>query len=109
MLSRIHHASFERRYDVETTSCAYRVDTHNKIVTAESFLILLHSLQTHHMYSTVKRRGNEHFYVVSAWNTRGLFAGLHQMRTQNLLKCQNGAFEKIINSVYLQLRCLIGF
>ena len=30
-------------------------------------------LQTHHAYSTLKRRGNGRFHVVSTWNTRGLF------------------------------------
>ena len=34
-----------------------------------------YSLQTHHMYSTLKRRGNGRFYVVSTWNTCGVFAG----------------------------------
>ena len=27
------------------------------------------------MYSTLKRRGNERFQVVSTWNTRGVFVG----------------------------------
>ena len=29
------------------------------------------SLQTHHVYSTLKRHGNGRFRVVSTWNTRG--------------------------------------
>ena len=34
------------------------------------------TLQTHHVYSTLKRRGNNRFYVVSTWNTRGVFVGV---------------------------------
>ena len=33
------------------------------------------SLQTHHVYSTLKRRGNDRFHVISTWNTRGVFVG----------------------------------
>ena len=33
------------------------------------------SLQTHHMDSTLKRRGNDRFHVVSTWNLRGVFVG----------------------------------
>ena len=33
------------------------------------------SLQTHHMDSTLKRRGNDRFHVVSTWNPRGVFVG----------------------------------
>ena len=32
--------------------------------------------QTLQVYSTLKRRGNGRFHVVSAWNTRGVFVGL---------------------------------
>ena len=32
-------------------------------------------LQTHHFYSTLKRRGNSCFHVVSTWNTSGMFVG----------------------------------
>ena len=28
-----------------------------------------------YMYSTLKRRGNERFHVVSTWNTCGVFVG----------------------------------
>ena len=41
--------------------------------------ILDDSLQTHHVYSKLKRRGNGGnglFHVVSMWNTRGVFVGL---------------------------------
>ena len=33
------------------------------------------SPQTHHVYSTLKQRGNDGFHVVSTWNTRGVFVG----------------------------------
>ena len=33
------------------------------------------TLQTRHVYSTLKRRGNGCFRVVSRRNTRGVFAG----------------------------------
>ena len=33
------------------------------------------SLQTYHVYSTLKQRGNGRFYVVSTCNTRGMFVG----------------------------------
>ena len=32
-------------------------------------------MQTLHVYSTLKRRGNERFHVVSTWNKRGVFVG----------------------------------
>ena len=32
-------------------------------------------LQTHHVYSTLKRRGNGRFHVLSTWNTRSMFVG----------------------------------
>ena len=35
------------------------------------------SLQTHHVYSTLKRRGNHRFYIVSTLNTRGVFLLAH--------------------------------
>ena len=36
-----------------------------------------YSLQTHHVYSTLKRHGNDRFQVVLTWNTRGVFVGLY--------------------------------
>ena len=33
-------------------------------------------LQTHHVYSTLNRRGSSRFHVVSTWNTRDAFVGL---------------------------------
>ena len=38
------------------------------------------ALQTHHAYSTLKRRGNGRFHVVSTWNIRCVFVGTqHEM------------------------------
>ena len=34
------------------------------------------SLQTLHVYSTLKRRGKGLFHVISTWNTRGVFVGM---------------------------------
>ena len=31
------------------------------------------SLQTHHVYSTLKRHGNGGFHAISTWNTHGVF------------------------------------
>ena len=33
------------------------------------------NLQTHHVDSTLKQRGNDRFHVVSTWNPRGVFVG----------------------------------
>ena len=33
------------------------------------------TLQTHHVCSTLKRRRNDRFHVVSTWNTRGMIVG----------------------------------
>ena len=33
------------------------------------------SLQTHHVFFTLKRRGNGRFHVVSTWNTQCVFVG----------------------------------
>ena len=40
------------------------------------YMLQEHSLETHHVYSTLKRRGNNRFHVVSTWKTRGVFVGL---------------------------------
>ena len=36
------------------------------------------TLQIHHVYFTLKQRGNGCFQVVSIWNTRGVFLGNEQ-------------------------------
>ena len=33
------------------------------------------NLQTHHVYSTLKRRRNGRFHLISTWNTRVVFVG----------------------------------
>ena len=33
------------------------------------------TLQTHHVDSTLTRRGNDRFHVVSTWNPLGVFVG----------------------------------
>ena len=48
--------------------------TNNRQSSAFKCLLVI-TLQTHHVNSTQKRRGNGHFYVVSTWNPRGVFAG----------------------------------
>ena len=35
----------------------------------------LETLQTHHVDSTLKRRGNGRFHVISTWNPREVFVG----------------------------------
>ena len=37
--------------------------------------MLMTTLQTHHVASTLKRRGNDRFHVVSTWIPRGVFVG----------------------------------
>ena len=36
---------------------------------------ILPTLQTHHVYSTLRRRRSDCFHVISTWNTRGVFVG----------------------------------
>ena len=40
-------------------------------------MLIVASLQTFHAYFMLKWRGNERFHVVSTWNARGVFVGLH--------------------------------
>ena len=40
-------------------------------------------LQTQHVYSTLKRRGNDRFQVFSTWNTRGGFVGYLKLKCWN--------------------------
>ena len=37
--------------------------------------MLMTNLQTHHVASTLKRRRNDRFHVVSTWIPRGVFVG----------------------------------
>ena len=41
-------------------------------------------LQTIHVNSTLKRRGNGRFYVFSTWNPRGVFVGLLSLTNMNI-------------------------
>ena len=43
------------------------------------------TLQTHHVYSTLKQRGNDRFRVVSTWNTRGAFVGKVSRKLKTLV------------------------
>ena len=45
------------------------------VITTNIMLPLNATLQTLHVYSTLKRRENGRFHVVSTWNTRGVFVG----------------------------------
>ena len=49
---------------------------HIFLFTKYSKLTLVTSLQTNHVYSTLKRHGNVRLHVVSTWNKRGVFLGL---------------------------------
>ena len=50
-------------------------------ITEDSEKHSLHSLPANTpLYSTLKRRGNGNFHVVSTWSTRGVFAGLQAGR-----------------------------
>ena len=40
-----------------------------------SFCLMRATLQTLHVDSTLKRRGNVRFHAVSTWNPRGVFVG----------------------------------
>lgn len=40
------------------------------------------SLQTHHVYSTLKRRGHKHFHVVLMWNVHGVSVGCEAFSTE---------------------------
>ena len=39
------------------------------------YFLLTSTLQTHHVYSTFKRLGNDRFHVVLTWDTHGVFVG----------------------------------
>ena len=41
-----------------------------------SYVSILRSIQIHHVYYTLKRRGNGRFHVFSTWNTRDVFVGM---------------------------------
>ena len=56
---------------------------------------MIGTLQTHHVYSTQKRRRNDRFHVVSTWNTRGVFVGNSSVFTfmVTFFLKKNGCFD----------------
>ena len=57
--------------------------TNNAFFQLVSPCLTISAPQTHHVYSTLKRRGNDRFYVVSSWNTRLVFVGHSLHCTRN--------------------------
>ena len=53
------------------------------VVESSGFFFTVTSLQTHHVDSTLKRRGNDSFHVVSIWNPRGVFVGFFYNRLED--------------------------
>ena len=49
-------------------------------------------LQTHHVGSTLKRRGNDRFYIVSTRNPRGVLVGLHLFMLNIIVWTTEGLF-----------------
>ena len=47
------------------------------------------TLQTHHVDSTLKRRGNDRFHVVSTWNPRGVFVRKILTQIDKEMKMEN--------------------
>ena len=47
----------------------------NSFIPEITFSVALTQLQPHHVYSTLERRGNGCFHVVSTLNTGGVFVG----------------------------------
>ena len=66
------------------------------------------SLQTHHVDSTLKRRGNSRFHVVSTCNPRGVFIGLFVSWAEALL---SSLLKTLLSSVFrccsLLLPCVL--
>ena len=58
------------------------------------------SLQAHHVYSTLKRRGKGRFYVVSTWNRRGAFVGF---AIADLAKLQGSLAPSIVGHILHEL------
>ena len=55
------------------------------------------SLQTYHVYSTLKRRGNNRFYVASTWNTHDMFVGILKNFEQQIIFSQCFLLTFLIN------------
>ena len=63
------------------------------------------SLQTYHMYSTLKRCGNGRFYIVSKWNTLGVFVRMclfffYIFMTYNLQRKIKFTITRYIKNIY---------
>ena len=76
---------------------------------ADTFICLYCcSLQTHHVDSTLKRRGNSRFHVVSTCNPRGVFIGLFVSWAEALL---SSLLKTLLSSVFrccsLLLPCVL--
>ena len=63
------------------------------------YKLMLMTLQTHHMYFTLKRRGNGRFHVDLTWNTRGVFVG----EEESLIKTYFGILN---NKIFLLIALL---
>ena len=71
----------------------------------------LWTLQTHHVDSTLKRRGNDRFHVISTRNPRGVFVGefLQLQMKQTLSSVQkNPCITVIADKKIISLFCLSG-
>ena len=70
-------------------------------LSANVYLIkILKTLQTNHVDSTLKRRGNGRFHVVSTWNPRGVFVGKY---VENLFNLELSAIFHINNFLYSKI------
>ena len=56
------------------------------------------SLQTHHVYFTLKRRGNNHFHVVPTWNARGVFVAIYSLLIEKMMVGERNYMANIIKS-----------
>ena len=62
------------------------------------------ALQTHHVDSTLKQRGNGRFHVVSTWNPRGVFVGRCGIKHLNDSIKHIERLENRNVTIFLQLR-----
>ena len=73
-----------------------------QLFTEEEFMP---SLQTHHVESTFKRRGNGRFHVASTWNPRGVFVAIiaFSFRIEKIQFIQDLYRTLEIAKIYLRL------
>ena len=70
------HTSRDYIQPTRIRTCYWRLSCLSTILARrQRFILISIILQTHHVYSTLKQRGNGRFHVVPTWNTRGVFAG----------------------------------